>query len=202
MSFQRRFTQETEGEEYLHKAAWEVVKRQIAHAEANPKGSLYDDLVAMAFAFHSIEGYLNFVGEKIAPDLWVDERTTFKETGLTGKLGAICERCGISMPDKGKRPFATVRELKKLRDRMAHPKIHKTRTTVKFTENKPPPLFAKSYLATLVSRGKAIRARDEVKAIADQIHNAAANRFPHAELGRDALEGIYSGHTYTTKLAV
>jgi len=200
MKSKRRLREETEGEEYLHKAAWEVVKRQIAHAEANPKGSLYDDLVAMVFAFHCIEGYLNFVGEKVAPDLWANERLTFKHTGLTGKLATICQRCGIGTPDNGRRPFATVVELRKLRDRMAHPKIQKVRKTVEFMEGKLPPLFPKSYLATLISHTNAIRARDDVKLIADEIHAAAVAEFPHLALGRDALEGMHSMHSSTTRL--
>jgi hypothetical protein len=91
MTMKRRFTEESESEEYLHKTAWSVVLRQIEHAEATPHGVLYDYLVAMVFAFHSLEGYLNFVGDKIAPELWADERETFKNTGLFGKLAAI--RC-------------------------------------------------------------------------------------------------------------
>lgn len=200
MTSKRRLREQTEGEEYLHKATWEVVKRQIAHAEATPKGSLYDDLVAMVFAFQCIEGYLNFVGEKVAPDLWANERVTFKDTGLTGKLAAICERCGLSRLEKGKRPFATVAELRKLRDRVAHPKIQRFRKTIEFMESKSPPLLAKPYLATLVSHKKAIRAGHDIKLIADEIHAAALAAFPHAPLGCDALEGIHSMHTSTTRL--
>jgi hypothetical protein len=152
------------------------------------------------FAFHSLEGYLNFVGDKIAPELWADERETFKKTGLFGKLTAICERCSISVPDKGRRPYATVAELRNLRDAMAHPKTRKVRGRIEFVEGKPPPLFAKSYLASLVSHEKTLRARDDVKQIADHIHQAAGARFPHAGLGRDALEGIHSTRSTSTRL--
>jgi hypothetical protein len=196
----QRLVEESDSEEYLHKAAWQVVTRQIEHAEANLKGSLSDDLVAMVFAYHSLEGYLNFVGEKIAPELWKDERARFSGTGITGKLSVICERCGINVPTKGKRPYATVSELKKLRDRMAHPKTHRARKKVEFAETKPPPLFPKSYLASLVNHQKALRARDDVKRIADEIHSAVVRRFPHARLGPDALCGIHSMRTTSTRL--
>jgi hypothetical protein len=191
-----RLVEKSTGEEYLHKIAWVVVKRQIAHAEANPKGRPHDYLVAMVFAFHCMEGYLNFIGEKIAPELWADEKTAFRDTGLTGKLTAICERCGIHVPKKG-----TLSELKTLRDRMAHPKIYKTSKTVEFAEDNPPPLFAKSYLSSLVSHQKALKARDDVKRIADEIHGAAVSRFPHAALGHDALEGIFSMRSSSTRLS-
>ena len=48
---------------------------------------------AMVFAFHAMEGYLNYVRERIFPDLWSDERADFRESGITGKLASICERC-------------------------------------------------------------------------------------------------------------
>jgi hypothetical protein len=200
MTTKRRFTGESESEEYLHRQAWSVVLRQIEHAEATPRDVLYDYLVAMVFAFHSLEGYLNFVGDKIAPELWINERESFKDTRLFGKLTAICKCCRISVPDTGRRPYATVAQLKKLRDAMAHPKTRKARGRIEFVEGKPPPLFAKSYLASLVSHEKTLRARDDVKQIADQIHQAAVARFPHAGLGPDALEGIHSTRSTSTRL--
>jgi hypothetical protein len=32
----------------------------------------------MVFAFHTIEGYVNFIGERIAPEIWQDEEKYFK----------------------------------------------------------------------------------------------------------------------------
>ena len=108
MQKKQKFLEEADSEEYLHKAAWQVVMRQIEHAETDQTGALYDDLVAMVFAFHCMEGYLNFVGAKIAPELWKHEKERFGRTGIAGKLNAICERCGVAVPDKGRRPYSTV----------------------------------------------------------------------------------------------
>jgi hypothetical protein len=197
----RKLVEETEGEEYLHKYVWRVVQRQIDYAEANPKGALYDDLTAMVFAFHTIEGYLNYLGEKIAPDLWRDEKILFRDNGVTGKLAALCERCGLVVPDYGKRPYSTVSELKKLRNAVAHPKTRKTGGKVEYDEHKPPPLFPESYLSKMVSHQRAIRARDDVKDITDQLHAAAREKFPGAQLGPDALDGIMNLRSGTTRLA-
>ena len=128
----RQLIEESEGEEYLHKVVWRVVQRQIDYAERNPKGALYDDLAAMVFAFQALEGYLNFAGEKIAPDLWRDEKSQFSNDGIAGKLAAICECCGLAPPDYGRRPYRTVRELKKLRNTVAHPRPLKIGGTVKY----------------------------------------------------------------------
>ena len=197
----RRFEEKAIGEEYLHKDAWAVVRRQLEHAEANHRGALYDDLVAMIFAFHSIEGFLNFVGDKIAPEIWRDEKEHFKGTGIDGKLKKICKLCGLGEPQKGRRPYSTLSTLKYLRDEMAHPKPRKTKRVKQFTEGKTPPLFPTPYLSTLVSHEKALQARDDVKRIADDIHNASRAKFPDADLGTDALEGIFAMRTTDTRLA-
>ena len=186
----RQFIEESDSVEYLHMHAWRVVKRQINYAERNKKGALYDDLVAMVFASHCIEGYANFLGERIAPELWMDEKRHFRDAGLAGKLDKIIELCGITDLDKGKRPYSTILALKILRDSMAHPRTIRAKGRKTFTEGKEPPLFAKSYLENLVSHKKAIRVRDDLNRLANHIHNAALVRFRDKQLGTDALEGI------------
>lgn len=186
----RRFIEEAEGEEYIHKAVWQVAKRQLAHAEANPKGALLDDLVAMVFTSHALEGYVNFLGQKVAPELWENERERFRKTGLAGKLAALHERCGLEAPERGRRPYSTIRELKRLRDGIAHPKTRRTESRKEYAEGKDPPLFPRSYLEEIVSRERAQRAMQDVKEIVDRLHTAAVARFPGKQLGSDGLEGI------------
>lgn len=198
---QTKFIEESDGEEYLHKEVWCVVQRQLDYAKANPKGALYDDLVAMVFTFHAFEGYLNYIGARIAPELWRDERTQFRESGIIGKLAVICERCGLESPDYGKRPFGSLAGLKKLRNSMAHPRVRRTVASQEYDERKPPPLFSPSYLRTIVSHQNAVRARDDVKQIADRIHAAALKKFPYVGLGPDALDGLLSIRSTTNRLA-
>jgi hypothetical protein len=199
MITKQQFEEKSDGEEYLHMAAWAVVLRQFEHAAAVPCGSLYDRLVAMVFAFHSLEGFLNFVGDKIAPQVWANEREVFKDSGFAGKLADIYERCDISVPEKGRRPYSTIIELEELRNAMAHPKTVKTQDTMKFVEGKQPPYFAKSYLEKVVTIENALRAHHDVKQIADEIHKAAHAKFPHVDLGSHALEGIHGTRTSSTR---
>ena len=197
---QRRFVEEASGEEYVHKAVWLVAKRQFGHAEAHPKGALLDHLVALVFASHALEGYANFLGEKIAPDLWADERERFRDGGLATKLDALHERCGLVVLERGRRPWSTIRELKRLRDGIAHPRTRSTRTTTEYVDGKEPPLFARSYLETVVSRDRAVRAMEDVKSIVDRLHEAAMARFPHAGLLPEGLEGILAMRSTTARL--
>jgi hypothetical protein len=188
----RRFVEEASGEEYVHKAVWLVVKRQVAHAKANPKGAALDDLVALVFASHALEGYVNFLGAKIAPDLWDDERTHFQQSGLDGKLEALHTKCGLPALDKGRRPYSTFRELKRLRDLIAHPKtIVFPPERTEYVEGKEPPPFVLGHLERAVSRLPAVRAMEDVRAIANRLHEAAVACFPDKGLvPGTALEGI------------
>lgn len=185
----RTFSEEASGEEYVHKTVWQVVRRQVAHAEANPNGAMLDDLVAMVFASHALEDYANFLGSKIAPALWSDERKQFR--GLAEKLAVLHEKCGLPPPEKGWRPHSTVQELKLLRDCIAHPKtiVSESRQT-EYVEGKMPPLFKPSYLEQMVNRERAVRAMEDVEAIAGRLHEAALTRFPNTGLLPNALEGI------------
>ena len=195
-----RLVEEAKGEEYVHKAVWLVAKRQLTHAEAHPKGALLDHLVALVFVSHALEGYANYLGEKVAPALWQDERERFGKTGLAGKLDALHEVCGLPRLERGRRPWSTIRGLKRLRDGIAHPRTKTTTTRTEYVEGKEPPLFARSWLEDVVSKAKAVRAMEDAKAIVDRLHEAAMARFPYAGLLPEGLEGILSMRSTTAGL--
>lgn len=54
----RNLVTEVNGEIQFHRHIWRVAVRQPAHAQSNRTGSFYDDLVAMVFAFATLEEYL------------------------------------------------------------------------------------------------------------------------------------------------
>ena len=196
----RRFIEDSEGEEYVHKAVWLVAKRQFLQAEAHPKGALLDHLVVLVFVSHALEGYANYLLNKVAPALWQDERTRFVKTGLAGKLDALHELCGLAPLERGKRPWSTLRDLQRLRDRIAHPRIIPTSKTTSYVEGKEPPLFARSWLEETVSEIKATRAMHDAKRIVDALHEAAMARFPDSGLLPEGLEGILSTRRTSARL--
>lgn len=62
----------------------------------------------------TVEGLLNFAGEALVPS-W-EERD-----GYHIKLRKVCEKLGFKL-DESDEPFRTLKELKEIRDRMAHAK--------------------------------------------------------------------------------
>jgi hypothetical protein len=184
------------GEFFLHKELWRVVCRQIEHAKANPQGAFYDDLVAMVFASHALEAYLNCAGEQLAPDFWKNERQHFRATGFAGKLQKILGLCGIAEPDKNSRPYKPVWDLKALRDRIAHAKPEKFSETFDHTEQAEPPLY-RPPLGGLVTHENSLRAAEDIKTVVELIHSAAKARVQDDDswFRVDALEGALSHST-------
>src|SRR5438045_8862402 len=138
----QRLMTSVEGERFIHKELWRVVIRQLEHAKANPSGAFYDDLVAMTFAFHALEAYLNYVGEKLAPDIWKNERSFFSKQpfrGFDGRIRKVFELVGLPEPARDARPYSSVWLLKGLRDLMAHGKVERIASPFKHDQPEEPP---------------------------------------------------------------
>ena len=66
--------------------------------------------------------FLNYVGERLCPDEWRNERAFFAGSeyrGTLGKLRLLLERAGVAY-DKGARPYQTIAELDRRRDALVH----------------------------------------------------------------------------------
>ena len=68
-----------DGRKVLRRQLWEIVHQQAGVAACRERDWFRPSLVATVFAFHTVEEYLNFVGERLAPQLWADERNYTKE---------------------------------------------------------------------------------------------------------------------------
>ena len=189
-----------EGERFLHKELWRVVERQLDNGKRNPTGAFYDDLAAMIFAFHALEAYLNFVGERLAPDIWKDERNYFRNKpyrGFDGKVRKVLELAGVVEPPRDSRPYSTVWTLKYLRDLIAHAKVEEFGEVVDHSVDEEPSLHH-TPLDELITRSNAEQARDDVAAFVELIHTAARPKINDLWFGPVAFGGVLqysSGHT-------
>src|SRR5579872_1595803 len=115
------------GEEVIHRTLWRIVIEQAEEAEKRCEGWSYPAVVARVFAYHTVEAYLNYVGERVAPEIWKDERNYFRNEpyrGALGKLRKVMDLVGLPWtPDN--RPLKTVLDLKEIRDLIVHGKAEK-----------------------------------------------------------------------------
>jgi hypothetical protein len=84
------------------------------------------------FAYHTVEAYLNYVGERIAAEIWQRERNYFRKEPYRGAEGKL--RCVMNLAQlpwrPEERPLKTILDLKYFRDLIAHGKSEKLRNTV------------------------------------------------------------------------
>ena len=193
-----------EGENFNHRLLWFVVKRQLEHGISKPQGAFHDDLVAMVFALHSMEAYLNFIGERLAPDVWAKEREFFSKApyrGFAGKMKKVLELVQLEEPAKDQRPYSTVWLLKNLRDQIAHPKTER----YSFTTQQPPDHDIRAFYVApfqgLVTRANAEMAYEDIEGFADTIHELARPKLKDVIVGDKAFRGMLSLGSGSTNVA-
>jgi hypothetical protein len=194
-------TSSIEGEIYIHRKLWAVVSRQIENATKNPRGAFYDHLAAMIFAFHTLEAYLNFIGEQLAPSIWRDERNFFRKEpyrGFDGKVRKILELCSITEPDRSNRPYSTIWCLKDLRDLIAHGKPEKFSYFVDHYADEEPSLYKEPF-NDLVTHENAYYAVEDIKSFIEMIHSAAKALVNDEYFCSKALGAIFQ-HSTTANL--
>ena len=144
------------GELHTHKLLWSCCSQQVEAAEDALKrsnSSHHFELSAMLLAYLTLESYVNFLGDRLAPEIWKIERDFFNKhpyKGMSGKLKKIFEIIEVDEPNKGKRPYQTIQKLKQLRDYLSHGKPDKYTKVVIHHKDEAPPLFH-SKLDTLAS---------------------------------------------------
>jgi hypothetical protein len=191
-----------EGENYSHRWLWQVVARQIENAEARPAGAMYDDMAAMVFALHAFEAYLNFLGTRLAPDVWSDEQNYFRREpyrGFEGKVRKVFELCRLAEPDRIVRPYRTIWALKGLRDLIAHGKIEAVSQTYAHDVSVEPPFFHGQF-DHLVSHAKAMEAKEDTHDVALKLHQAARPQVSDSWFGDRPFDGPVGHATGSSQL--
>lgn len=158
---------------YLWRACEELIKAGDEAFKNQEPRSLYFYMSGMLMAYFAYEAYLNYVGSLVAPEVWKNERDFFNAKpyrGIEGKLRLIEERCRIPEIDKGKRPHQTIRNLGKLRSRLAHGKPERYKLVVLQEKGKTADMFPiKVY--KLVTPKLAQRAKQDVGEFAKYLHD-------------------------------
>jgi hypothetical protein len=135
------------GELYTHRLLWECCIELSEAAEKTRRlgRSLFNfELSSMLMAFLTYESYINFLGDRLAPEIWKREKEYFNEIpykGIEGKLKMVCEICHISNIEKNRRPYQTIKELSSLRTYLSHAKPDKYEKVVRHARGMDPKMF-------------------------------------------------------------
>lgn len=107
---------------YTHEHLWRSSTELLKHAKS---GDLSYKLLipAVLMSFLAFEAFINFLGQTIAPDLWIDEKKNFKGKGLEGKLAVLAERLPSFQWDKCGALYKSIKNLERYRHIVSHGKV-------------------------------------------------------------------------------
>jgi hypothetical protein len=188
-----------QGEVFTHRVLWSAAQRHLRVARNDPNESWYFHLSAMLMGFMAFEAYINFLGTKLAPSLWKEERANFRTPpykGTMGKLLKLCEMHEIPFPTKGTRPYQSVAVLNDLRDIVAHGKPDEFEFTVRHPADVNPATIKYS-LDAYVSEKKAEQSLSDIKSLCDSLHKAFLEKSDIYLIYQSAFDGalaISIGH--------
>jgi hypothetical protein len=188
---------EIRGELFTHRLLWTCCLELAEAAEdavQSEKDPFYLKLSSMLMAFLTCESYINFLGDRLAPDTWKNERNFFNQPaykGLEGKLKKLSEICNISdiQKHKAKRPYQTIKELSRLRTYLSHGKPDKYKKLVSHPRGKDPDLFYPK-IYQMVSRKTLDTVIHDVEEFIRCLNVRARRAGNKRLLDKDALEGF------------
>lgn len=154
-----------------HGEFWHSSRVLLKQGQEQPRGSVHQFRASLVFTAFALEAYLNWLGHSQVKNWRYLERLKPRE-----KLEVVAGQFGIKV-DYGKRPWSTVIELFGFRNDIAHgkPKTLNEATTEPVDEHLDRKLgvFLETPWESFCTEANAIRAREDVEAIAEQLHAAA-----------------------------
>jgi hypothetical protein len=170
---------EITGESFTHQQLWNCATTLLTQPVTKSPKDMYFQMAGMVMAYFTYEAYLNFVGSRIEPAAWKEERKFFSKDpyrGTQGKLKLLCEKCGIEV-DPHKRPYITVRELGRLRNYLAHGKPDIYALEVDVEKGKEPDMFGNLKIYDLVTREKANRTLQDTEEFIEYLQAIIADKY-------------------------
>jgi hypothetical protein len=192
------------GETFPHYLLWQIVEEQAKVASEREREWFKPAIVAMVFGFHTVEAYLNFVGERLDPETWQNERDFFRKEpyrGWEGKLRKVMELVELPWLEPVERPLKTILELKKTRDLIAHPKPEKLASEVIHAGDTEAPRLVSTLRSMFTPKEKMTSAVRDVDQFLNQIHNLAKPKVNDIWFGKEALRGPTEYTLRTTSLS-
>lgn len=159
-----------------HRILWGCATKNLALGQHKGADASYFNLTAMTMVYFAFEGYLNYLGELIAPEVWKEERQFFTRKPYEGTIGKYMFLMKITAqpaPSSSRRPFLTVRKLAELRDFVAHSRPEIGQRTARISKKTGFPTQYQHKLGKMVSRTKANHAIEDVESVLKGLHESA-----------------------------
>jgi hypothetical protein len=117
---------------FTHEHLWRAAETLYKHACSN-REVRYVYLPCLAMTYFAFEAFVNFLGETLCPEAWVNEKGAFRGASDTieAKIDAIVhELPGYEKGWKGKQPYQDIKKLKRFRDLVTHGRVVRSEYTI------------------------------------------------------------------------
>jgi len=163
-----------------HRILWNCAQNNLILGQKRGNNASYFNLTAMTMAYFAFEGYLNYLGELIAPEVWKEERQFFSRKPYNGTIGKYLFLMKITVqfePSSNRRPFLTVKKLVELRHFVAHSRPETGQRTARVSKKTGFPTQYQNKLSKMVSRTKANHAMQDVENVLKTLHEGAKRNY-------------------------
>ena len=152
---------------FSHELLWRAAITGLHLARSGHPLAREDHLTIQSFlcGFLAFEGFINFVGGEIAPEVWKDERSFFSQKpfrGLEGKIEFIFGELPDARVQKTSKIYVGFKQAKDLRNNLAHNRVF-TRTEITTSDKHPD--FSTAW--------EEFQNADKVQAVLDNLHQLA-----------------------------
>ena len=168
-----------EFEIYNHIILWAAAEKSLELCSSSKSDAGLARISTILLFFFAFEGYLNWLGARIALDVWQDERVFFSRKPYQGTLGKyifLVDKLQLPRPDTGCGEYKTAIDVLHFRDMIVHPKSESGKQVVKVTDGN----FPKAYLGKIQSTtsGLVDRAVKDLKILSERLHIRAKETYP------------------------
>lgn len=189
-----------EEEIFTHEYLWRSGSKLLQQAEAKEEGSYYYLLPSLLMSYLAYEGFINFSGYVLLPELWKNERQYFRNKGIEGKLEVIVKELGSFSWEKEERPYRTVKCLKSFRDIASHAKVQPRRYAANTEADGTHFTFEHVWDEYIASVDAVKQARIDIKVFCDALLVEIRKKSDHLHLLHDAFEGSLASGSGTSSL--
>ncbi len=171
---------------YTHEYLWRSSSTLLKQGEK--ENSYHQLLPALLLSYMAFEAFINYLGFILLPELWNDEKTTFRGKGIEGKLKKIVsELTGFSW-EKDRSPYQRIKQLESFRDIVAHGKVLSSEYVAEQKEDGTHFQFQHAWDRYLtISSIKQFRGA--IKEFCQSLLVEARNKSDHLHLNFNAYEG-------------
>jgi len=188
---------------YTHEYLWRISNLMISKAKSNEKQANYFRFSALLMSYMAFEAFINFCGYVLLPSAWENEKEYFKDKRkqkkdiIEAKISKLLEELTDFVWEKDKRPYQSIKELKKFRDMIAHGKV-KAYEYETFSTKDASHIKWEAAWDKFVTVKKVDMFLNDIKAFCQSLLESLRKNSDHLHLFHDAFEGPLAssrGHT-------